>query len=65
MVLPSFYDATWIWTLNVSMGWIRHVANAPEIPPMTKGAIKLSKLDELTQLNEYGNELDDALLFMV
>lgn len=45
--MPSFYDVTWIWTLNVSMGWIRHVAIAPEIPPIIKGARELSRLEEV------------------
>jgi hypothetical protein len=38
MDFPSRSEVTWIWTLNVSIGWIKHVANAPEIPPIMNGA---------------------------
>jgi len=32
-----YYDFNWIVTLTISTGWITHVANIPESPPMTKG----------------------------
>ncbi len=48
----------------MSMGWIRHVANAPEIPPITNGANKLSKLDEFIKLEDCGDKFVDMLLAM-
>ncbi len=36
--LPSFYENTWIWTFNVSIGWIMQVAKEPDNPPIINGA---------------------------
>ena len=46
------------------MGWIIHVANAPEIPPIPNGAKELSKPDEFTRLDDCDNEVADVLLVM-
>ncbi len=34
-----YYDFNWIVTLIISTGWIIHVANIPEKPPITNGCI--------------------------
>lgn len=40
----AYYDFNWIVTLIISTGWMIHVANIPERPPITNGWIESKNL---------------------